>query len=157
MGTVRWKWKHDNIKAHYCDIKNILCFMQSPVNISGVTVLADQLNDDEETGIDTKWAKPCFYWDNNQYCCTILHPESRLPELCISEGFTVSRLYSKIIGAKVYLKKHHCQWYLSKTTPDDGDDKKEMLELSANILHIGETLLYTTAGQTCYVKVKNFQ
>ena len=54
MGTVRWKWKHDNRKAHYCDIKNILCFMQSPVNISGVTVLADQLNDDEETGIDTK-------------------------------------------------------------------------------------------------------
>ena len=35
MGTVRWSWRDDNGKTHSQDIKNVLFFPESPVNILG--------------------------------------------------------------------------------------------------------------------------
>ena len=54
IGTVRWKWKDDDGVFHTFEIRDVLYFPDSPVNILSVTKFADQLNDDEGTGIDTK-------------------------------------------------------------------------------------------------------
>ena len=154
MGTVRWTWKDDNGRPHTYDIKNVLYFPQSPVNILGITVFADQLNDDEGTGVDTTRTKSKFYWEGNKYHRTIIHPTSNLPELRINEGFKFSSLYSKNFSTKVCLDKQHCHCHLSSIIPDDGIDKKQIIELSDDIFHIGETLLYSNAGHTCYVKIE---
>ena len=42
MGTVQWRFKDDLGKIHTLDIKNVLYFPQSPVNILRTTGLADQ-------------------------------------------------------------------------------------------------------------------
>ena len=81
MGTVRWKWKDDNGKEHSYDVRDVLYFPTSPVNILSVTGFADQLNDNDGTGIDTKRSKSRFYWQNNQFQRTIVHSASNLPEL----------------------------------------------------------------------------
>ena len=62
MGTVRWKWKDDNRKEHSYDVHDVLYFPTSPVNILSVAGFADQLNDDDGMGIDTKQSKSWFYW-----------------------------------------------------------------------------------------------
>ena len=54
VGTVCWKWKDDGGKYHAFDIKNVLYFPDSPVNILSVTKFAAQLDDNEGTGINTK-------------------------------------------------------------------------------------------------------
>ena len=60
MGTTRWRWKDDGGKQHTIDIKNVLYFPQSPVNILSITSLADQFNNDYGTGINTKRSKSHF-------------------------------------------------------------------------------------------------
>ena len=54
MGTVQWRWKGDLGKIHTLDIKNVLYFPQSPVNILSITGLGYQLKDNDGTGIDTE-------------------------------------------------------------------------------------------------------
>ena len=60
MGTVRWEWKDDNGKQHTYDIEDTLYFPSSPVNILSVTSFAEQLKDDDGTGIDTKRSRSTF-------------------------------------------------------------------------------------------------
>ncbi len=60
MGSVRWSWKDDNGKLHSMDIQDVLYFPSSPVNILSITALANQLQDDKGTGIDTKRCKSRF-------------------------------------------------------------------------------------------------
>ena len=57
MGTVNWRWKDDHGKSYTMKIKDVLFFPDSPVNILSITCLADQFNDDDGTGIDTKRTK----------------------------------------------------------------------------------------------------
>ena len=61
MGTTRWSWKDYVEKQDKIDVQNILCFPQSPVNILSITSLADQINNDNGTGINTKRSKSHFY------------------------------------------------------------------------------------------------
>ena len=84
MGTVRWRWKDDDGRVHEYDIKDVLFFPNSPVNILSVTEFATQLEDDEGTGIDTKRTTSRFYWDRDRYTRTIHHSKSRLPELPVN-------------------------------------------------------------------------
>ena len=63
MGTVKWTWKDDNGKSHTMLIHDVLYFPSSPVNILSVTSLAEQLNDNDGTGIDTKQNTSQFYWN----------------------------------------------------------------------------------------------
>ena len=107
MGTVRWRWRDDSGKVYAMEIKDVLYFPQSPVNILSGTCLADQFKDDDGTGIDTKRNRSRFYWDHNKYQRTIIHPASNLPELPVNEGFTFSGLYSRVFGRKVSLTKEH--------------------------------------------------
>ena len=140
MGTVCWTWKDDNGKKHTYDIEDALYFPSSPVNILSVTSFAAQLNDDDGTGIDTKRSRSTFYWDNNQHQRTIIHPASNLPEIRINEGFSLAGLYSRAVGFKVNLTKHHCHCHASALIPDD-DDADNSIELSEDLFHVGEALL----------------
>ena len=76
MGTVRWRLKDDLGKIHTLDIENVLYFPQQPDNILSITGLADQLKDNDGTGIDTKRNKFWLYWDKNKFQQTINHPPS---------------------------------------------------------------------------------
>ena len=153
MGTVRWKWTDDNGKQHTYEIKDVLYFPSSPVNILSVTGFADQLNDDEGTGIDTKRSRSTFYWNGSKYHRTIVHSPSNLPEIRINEGFSLAGLYSRAVSFKVSLNKQHCHCHASTLIPDD-EDTSNSVDLSSDIFHVGETLLYTNAGHTTYVKVQ---
>ena len=101
MGTVQWRWKDDLGKIHTLDIENFLYFPQSPVNILGITILADKLKDNDDTVIDTKRNKSWFYWDKNKFQRKINHPPSNIPELPINEGFLMASMFSKLVGNKV--------------------------------------------------------
>ena len=63
IGTVKWAWTDEAGKSHEYLIENCLYFPQSPINILSVTAFAQQLNDEEGTGIDTKQRYSRFYWD----------------------------------------------------------------------------------------------
>ena len=156
MGTVKWTWKDDTGKSHTFEIQEVLYFPQSPVNILSVTRLADQFNDDEGTGIDTKQSKSRFYWGNNKFERTINHPSSQLPELPINEGFSLAGLSSKVVGTKVCLAKQYCHCHASHLVSDHDIDETPLtpLNLSDDMFHVGETLLYTNAGHTTYVRVE---
>jgi hypothetical protein len=154
MGTVRWIWKDDDGKSHTIEVQDVLYFPESPVNILSVTSLANQFNDDEGTGIDTKRNKSLFYWDHNRHHRTINHPPSNLPELPINEGFNFAGLYSRAVRMVVRTDKQHCHCHLSHLIPDDSQGVKPPIDLSSDMIHVGETLLYTKDGHTTYVKVE---
>lgn len=158
-GIVRWKWKDDDGLLYSIDLKDVLYFPTSPVNILSVTSLAAQLNDKTGTGINTRWTTSTFYWENNKFQRTIPHSASNLPELPINEGFTLASLYTKAVGLKVNLTKSffHCH-RTTLISQDETDDEliqpTPKLNLSDDIFHVGETLLYTKEGQASYVRVE---
>ena len=157
MCTVCWRWKDHNSCIHQYDIKDVLYFPNSPVNILSVTGLATQLGDDEGTGIDTRLHTSRFYWNHGRHERTIHHSSSNLPELPINEGFSFTSLRSKFIGTKVDLKKSHSHCHLTHTIPPDDDaleEPKPPLHLDGDMFHVGETFLYSKDGHTCYVRVE---
>ncbi len=137
------------------EIEDVLYFPSSPVNILSITALATQLQDDDGTGIDTKRTSSRLYWDNGKYERTIIHPKSNLPELPINEGFSFSSLYSTTVGRVFSTTKHHCHCHASQLIPDTSEQRPNpLLELSDDMFHVGETLLYTNAGHTVYARVE---
>ena len=154
MGTVRWRWKDDLGKSHTLHIENVLYFPQPPVNILSTTGLAYQLKDNDGTGIDTKINKSWFYWEKNKFQRTINHPPSNLPELPINEGFLMTSMFSKLVGTKVCTTKQFCHCHASTLLPEDYGLKIQA-KLSSDMFHVGETLLYSNAGHTTYVKVED--
>ena len=150
MGTTRWYWKDDGGKQHTIDVDNVLYFPQSPVNILSITSLAYQFNDDDGTGINTKRSKSHFYWNHNKHQRTIIHPPSNLPKLLVNEGLSLAGMYTQMVGAKVFTTKLHCHCHALNLIPND-DEPKRNVEFSSDMFHVGETLLYTNAGQTLYV------
>ena len=54
VDTVVLNRKDENGKLHTFEVKDVLYFLDSPVNILSVTKFVDQLNDDHGTGCDTK-------------------------------------------------------------------------------------------------------
>ena len=65
-----------------------------------------------------------------------------------------------MVGMKACLTKQHCHCHNVHLIPDDHEpnfDNREPappLELSNEMFHIGETLLYLNAGHTAYVQVE---
>ena len=156
VGTVRWTWKDDAGQRHSFDIDHVLYFPDSPVNILSVTKFAAQLKDDEGTGINTKRLHSEFYWQGSKFRRTIRHPPSNLPELPINEGWDCFTLFSKLFQTKVCTTKEHCHCHLSNLIPDD-ESAQPVLELSDDIFHVGETLLYSKEGHTVYVRIESVQ
>ena len=120
-----------------------------------VTKFAGQLGDENGTGIDTKRFHSVLYWQNSKFKRTIRHPASNLPELPVNEGWSVFSLYSSIFGTKVTLGKQHCHCHASHLIPDDdiGNQAPKPVELSDELFHVGETLLFSKEGRTVYVRV----
>ena len=58
-----------------------------------------------------------------------------------------------MVASKVCLTKQHCHCHNSHLIPDDNDPVTS-IELSEEMFHVGETLLYSNAGHTTYVRVK---
>ena len=123
------------------------------MNILSITSLADQFNDDYGTGIKTKRSKSHFYWNHNKHQRTITHPPSNLPELPVNEGFSLARIYTRMIGTKVFTTKKHCHYHASDLIPND-DEPKINVKHSSDMFHVGKTLLYANAGQTSYVRIE---
>ena len=123
------------------------------MNILSITSLADQFNDDDGTGIDTKRRKSHFYWNYNKHQQTITHPPSNLPELPVKEGFSLAGMYTRMVGAKFFTTKQHFHCHASNLIPND-DETKRNVELSSDMFHVGETLLYTNVGKTSYVRIE---
>ena len=151
MGAVQWRLKDDLRKRHTLDIENVLYFHQLPVNILIITGLTYQIKDNDGTGINTKRNKSQFYWDKNKYQRKINHPPSDLTELPIMEGFLMASMFSKLFGTKVCTTKQFCHCHASTLLPQD-DGMKIQAKLNADMLHVGETLLYSNVGHTTYVK-----
>ena len=129
--------ENDGGKQHMIDVENVLYFSQSTMNILIITSLADQCIDDDGTGINTKRSKSLFYWNHNKHQLTITHPPSNL-------------MYTQMVGANVFTTKQHCHCHALNLIPND-DEPKRNVEFSSDMFHVGETLLYTNAGQTLYV------
>ena len=78
--TVKWSWQDELGEIHMHLIKNAHYFPSSPANILGITAFGQQLNDEETTGIDTKWKRSRFYWEGGQEQW-IHNPSSQLPDM----------------------------------------------------------------------------
>ena len=155
IGTVQWKWKDDDGVFHTFEIRDVLYFPESPVNILSVTKFADQLNDDEGTGIDTKRNHSVLYWNENQFQRTIRHPASNLPEMPVNEGWSCFNLFSKLVGTKVCLEKQHSHCHANLVENDEEDTPApNIVDLSDEIFHVGETLLYLKEGRATYAKIE---
>lgn len=61
--------------------------------------------------------------------------------------------FSRMVSKRVCLTKKHCHCHATHHIPED-DEKKSTVELSSDMYHVGETLLYTDAGHTTYVRVE---
>ena len=132
--------------SHYTfEVKDVLYFPDSPVNILSVTKFADQLDDYHGTGCDTK--PNCFvlYWNNKRFQRMIKHPASNLPELIVNEGWSIFHIFSKVVGTKVYLGKQFCHCHASHLIPDDS------VELSQPRTH----LQLNKEDHTVYVKIES--
>ena len=62
-------------------------------------------------------------------------------------------MYTRMVGAKVFTTKQNFHCHASNIIPND-DEPKRNVKLSSDMFHVGETLLYTTAGQTLYVWIE---
>ncbi len=161
IGTVKWEWKDDHGHVHSYLIKNVLYFPSSPINILSVTELANQLDDNSGTGITTIWHHSTFFWDNQKFQLTIIHPTSNLPEMPINEGFSLHSLWTWIVGRRVNTSKLHCHCS-ALASISDVELSNSTFELSSDtatniaqsLFHVGETLVYSSNGWTSYVKWK---
>ena len=88
IGTVSFTLVDDTGTPRTTNLNNALYFPDSPVNICGVTCLAEQLNDHEGTWIQTRSRTSTFVWDHEKYKLTFLHPQSRLPMVPVNTGTT---------------------------------------------------------------------
>lgn len=77
-GIVKWSWKDDSGVLHTYLIKNVLYFLDLPINILSVTDFAHKLEDSVGTGITTFCNHSTFFWDNHKFQCTIIHPACNL-------------------------------------------------------------------------------
>ena len=62
-------------------------------------------------------------------------------------------MYTRMVGAKVFTTKQHCHCHASNLILND-DEPKRNVEISSDMFHVGETLLYTNAGQTLYIQIE---
>lgn len=79
--------------------------------------------------------------------------------MAINEGFNLSPLWSSIVSVSVSLSNSTVNCLLSSTIPDKEhhiitQDSETTNEISTSIFNVGETLLYSNAGRTSYVKVE---
>ena len=66
-----------------------------------VTELANQFNDEEGTGINTKMNYSRFYWRDNKFSRKIYHSAFNIPELVINKGTTLFTWFTQKFSRKI--------------------------------------------------------
>jgi hypothetical protein len=159
IGKVKWSWSDDNGKKHEYTLEKVYYFPQSPVNILSIIEFAQQLKDEEGTGIDTKAFYSRFYWDSNKYSRRFDHSASNLPELPINSGTGAFAWFlSKFSRQCDDTIHHHCCYtnkQLSNLTDenavsDDSESEEIFLE---SIIYPNEHMIYKREGRNSSVKV----
>ena len=158
IGTVTWTWTDNIGHEHTFDVEGVHYFPSSPVNILGVTAFATQLNDEEETGIDTKWKRSRFYWKGG-HSRTIYHPPNNLPELPLIYNATNNAFFSYIERCEsrnndsVHFSHSACHSVSDKCT--HASPITDVIESTP--FEIGERLFYTNEGHTSSVVLRRIE
>ena len=118
IGEVNIILTDDKGQSYKANLKNVLYFPDSPVNVLSVTMLADQLNDDEGTSITTMRFKSVFLWDDEKFKKTIYHPESKLPEMYYNETFDVFESFCSFVERITSIKRNSIFTTLNTRLPD---------------------------------------
>ena len=159
IGTVKWSWRDELGEVHTYLIKNVHYFPSSPVNILGITAFGRQLNDDETTGIDTKWKRSRFYWEGGHERW-INHPSSQLPEMPLVMDPLNNAFCSYIARCEASTDDtvHFCNSSCYSASNDvtiamalntQADD------IDVSPFEIGERLFFTNEGHTSLVRLRD--
>ena len=117
------------------------------------------MDDEEETGIDTKIKCSNFYWKNNKYSRKIYHSASSLPELSINEGNVLFSWFTKMFRNRVDDKidtvcccidavfEKNCQ------SPMDKSSASEDASFIGSVIYPGKNRIYKNEGHNATVKI----
>ncbi len=154
-------WKDDTGATHTHLILNILYFPNSPMNILSVTKFTNHLGDNDGAGITTIHQESQLFWDPNQYCRTIVHLTSNIPEMSINDGFKLSSFWTWIVGQNVCPLKQHCHCSFLTNHPDKDhnatsmDTSSLLSDVVKSLFHVGKTLLHSKDRHSRFAKVIN--
>ena len=158
IGTVTWTWTDDEGTEHRFDVDGVHYFPRSPVNILGITAFAAQLNDEDATGIDTKWKKSRFYWKGG-HSRTINHPENNLPELPLVYNASNNAFFSYLEKCEsrnddaVHFSHSACHSVSDQCT--HASPLVDVIETTP--FEVGERLFYTSEGHTSSVTLRKIE
>ena len=96
-GNVPISWKDDKGQTYNIVLKNVLHFPKSPVKILSVVSLAEQLKDDLDTWILSRRYQSIFTWDFGKFTKTILHGNSKLPELQVQSSLKNAEAFYSLV------------------------------------------------------------
>ena len=161
IGTVKWTWLDDDGRQHEYELKDVYYFPQSPVNILSVTTFANDLKDEEGTGIDTKAKYSRFYWKNNTYSRTFHHSKLNLPEMPINNGNNAfawfinrfKRQCNDDIDQFCCLTNH--QLNIIEYDDDEIDKQPQPTTFLESIIYPSENMIYKNQGKNAQVKVQS--
>ena len=75
IGIVFWSWTDNRSQLYPNNLKDLIYFTNSPVNILSKTGLDNSMKDDKGTWSLTKIKDSAFTWDFKNYSKTISHSE----------------------------------------------------------------------------------
>jgi hypothetical protein len=118
------------------------------------------LDDDTVTGCDTKRYTSRFYWSNNKFSRTIVHPASNLPEISVNEGSVFASWFQSIFSRKVDDSIDHAHYSSQCHAVVSEEDNLtripgKVIEFENEIIHPGETLLYSNEGTTSLARIQD--
>ncbi len=160
VGDIKWRWKDNHGHKHSYLVCNVLFFPKYPINILSITEFANQLHNDNCTGITMYCWEAIFFWDNKKYSQTLVHPALNLPEMVINKGFSLHSFWTKLVGQRVSTMKHNCHCSSLEYQQDQdlnstsNKSNNTANDIAKSIFHVGEMLLYCREGHTTLAKVK---
>ena len=124
-----------------------------------VTELANQFNDEEGTGINTKMNYSRFYWRDNKFSRKIYHSAFNIPELVINKGTTLftwftqkfSRKIDDSINPSCCFTNHNLEIHCCTTIDKSTTDKDNMFFES--VIYNGENLIYKNQCHNAVIKI----
>ena len=159
IGTVKWSWRDELGDVHTHRIEQVHYFPSSPVNILGITAFGRQLNDEETTGIDTRWKRSRFYWSGGHERW-IHHPSNQLPEMPMVMDASNNAFCSYIEQCEA--STNDTVYFCNSSCYSASDNKTmahalavEATEVEISPFEIGERLFYSNEGHTSVVRLRD--
>ena len=156
MGDVQISWRDNLGKSYPVILKGALFASDSPVNIISVTALAEQLDDNNGTWIQTSRYTSIFKWDFGKFSKTIVHPTSRLPQLQVNDRFSKLTPFYTFLENAGAVSRTHDAIFLCGAVFDNEDPTilvhpplnsfKESEKQSESSYEIGQQLKFTRDG-----------